>query len=278
MREDILETAATDGYRLRYRSWQGGTSDTLVVLQHGVLTHSAWFGELGDALLERGLHILGHDRRGSGLNLEERGDVDGPQRLLDDLHALVEPQRPRYARIIHFGWCLGATVALRYLLERPAMGEGLILMSPDIFERHLSASVRRVFSDPQWDDRVLPRLKVPIPVEIYTDTPYLDSFIRPDPLKLYDFTPRLLRASLRLKANLEEDFQAFRKPSLLVLAGRDRIIDNDRTRELYGQIGSPSPQVLVLDTNHGIQFEALAALAEAVADFATGQAVREEAA
>jgi alpha-beta hydrolase superfamily lysophospholipase len=267
MRENVLQARAADGYALHYRSWQAGPGDTLVVTLHGVLTHSGWFAELGDALLERGIHVIGHDRRGSGLNLVDRGDVDSPQRLLDDLAAVVEPHRAAYRRIVYLGWCLGTTVALRYLLEKPHMGEALILMSPDIFERHVTDRVRRAFAGPEWDDRTRPRLTVPIPLEVYTETAGLETFIRPDTLKLKDFTPRFMRASMRLKEDLEAGFQAFHKPSMLILAARDQIIDNPRTIELYSRMGSEQREVVSLDCNHGVMFEALDALVATIARF-----------
>jgi acylglycerol lipase len=277
MNETILETAADDGYPLRYRSWQAGKSETLVVTLHGVLTHSGWFAELGDDLMERGIHVIGHDRRGSGLNLRDRGDVDGPQRLLDDLGAIVAPHRAAYPRIVYLGWCLGTTVALRYLLANPHMGEALVMMSPDIFERHVTDRVRRTFAGPEWADRTRPRLTVPIPLEVYTDTSYLDTFVRRDPLKLQDFTPRFMHASLRLKQELEAGFRAFHKPSMLILASRDRIIDNARTLDLYSRIGSERAEVLTLDCNHGVMFEALDALVAGVARFSAAVARREAA-
>jgi len=256
MNETIENIVTADGYQLHSRAWQTGQSEILIVTLHGLLTHSGWFSGLGDALLARGIHVIGHDRRGSGLNQQARGDIDSPRRLIEDLGAIVEPHRRRYKTIIFLGWCLGSTVALKYLLEMPKAGEGLVMMSPDIFERHLNDKVRKLFSDPKWDDRVLPRLSVPIPLEAYTETAQLDTFIRKDELKLKDFTPRFLRATLRLKENLEASFQDFRKPSLLILAGRDRIIDNGRTEALYQEIGSESPETVVLDCNHGIMFEA----------------------
>jgi alpha-beta hydrolase superfamily lysophospholipase len=277
MREKILEARAADGYALQYRSWQAGSSDTLVVTLHGVLTHSGWFAELGDALQERGIHVIGHDRRGSGLNLRDRGDVDSPQRLLDDLGAVVEPHRAAYRHIVYLGWCLGTTVALRYLLEKPHMGEALILMSPDIFERHVTDQVRKAFAGPEWDDRIRPRLRVPIPLDVYTDTAYLETFIRPDTLKLKDFTPRFMRACMRLKEGLEAGLQAFGKPSMLILAARDKIIDNPRTVELYARIGSPRREVVSLDCNHGVMFEALDALVATIARFVETLADREAA-
>ena len=106
----VRERAARDGYPLRYRSWQEGESDTLVVTLHGVLSHSGWFEDVAQVLHARGLHVLGHDRRGSGLNEQDRGDVQSPDQLMDDLAAVVEPERGRYDRIVYLGWCLGATL------------------------------------------------------------------------------------------------------------------------------------------------------------------------
>lgn len=268
MLETIRECTTADGYRLQYRSWQEGESDTLVVTLHGILTHSGWFGEVGDDLLAGGIHTIGHDRRGSGLNQDARGDVAGPQQLVDDLATLVASQRARYRRIILLGWCLGSCIALHHLLQNDDGGEGLILMSPDIFECHLDEKVRATFSDPKWDDRVVPRLRVPINIEIYTKSHYLDTFIRRDELKLKEFTPRFLRASMRLKEDLETRFAEMRKPSMLLLAGRDRIIDNEKTRALYTHIGSPSPEVVELDTDHGIMFDAREELVATIARFA----------
>jgi acylglycerol lipase len=269
-REAIREVSAADGYRLRYRFWGDGTASILVVMQHGILTHSGWLAGIAEGLVERGMDVLGHDRRGSGMNGEARGDAAGADQLLDDLHLTVAPNRPHYRTVIHFGWCLGCTVGLRYLAERPEMGEGIVLMSPDVYEKHLRPAVMETFSKPTWDDRVLPRLRVPVAAEIYTDGPALDDFVRPDPLKLVDMTPRLMRATVKLKDDVERMVGEFRKPSLLILAARDRIIDNERTRRLYAGIGSPDPRVLTLDCNHGIQFEALDELVEAVAGFAAG--------
>jgi acylglycerol lipase len=270
MHEQIVETVTPDGYPLRYRSWQAGAGDTLVVTLHGVLTHSGWFSELGDALMKQGIHVIGHDRRGSGLNQRDRGDVDGAERLLDDLGTVVQPQRDRYRNIVFLGWCLGSTVAMHFLLRRPAMGEGLILMSPDIFECHVTDQVRRTFGDPRWNDRLTPRLTVPIPLEVYTDSGYMESFVRADALKLADFTPRFMRAAIVLKQDLETHFRAFRKPSMLLLAARDRIIDNQRTAALYRCIGSMQAEVVTLDCNHGIMFEALDGLTSTVQRFARG--------
>jgi len=274
LNEVVLEVAAADGYPLRHRSWQAGQSDTLIVALHGLLTHSGWLAPLGDELSARGIHVIGFDRRGSGLNQRERGDADGPQRFLDDLDAVVRPQRDRYRSLVYLGWCLGATVAIRYLSREPAMGDGLILMSPDVYERHRTAALGKVAASPHWDGRVTPRLRVPIRDEAYTDTPFLDSFVRRDPLKLEDFTPRFARASFALHDGIESCFESFRKPSLLVLAGSDGIIDNQRTARLYERIGSTRSETVVLDCHHGIVFEALDDLVAAVVRFASEVAAR----
>ena len=275
--EDIHLRVAPDGYPLRYRAWQAGRSDTLVVTLHGVLSHSGWFGPVAHALQARGAHVIGHDRRGSGLNGAGRGDVDGPGPLVDDLLAVVAPFRDRYRTIVYLGWCLGATVALRHLLAHPGMGEGLLLMSPDIYECHVTDQVRATFASAHWDNRVVPRLRVPIPIEAYTDGPALDGYIRTDELKLKDFTPRFLRATLALRANIEEAYAAFHGPSRLLLARRDRLVDNAKTAALYEHVGSSDKGVVLFDTNHGILFEATEELAEVVTSFARSSSRRDAA-
>jgi acylglycerol lipase len=269
MHEHVTVTPAGDGYRLRSLRWLEGPSDTLVVMLHGVLTHSGWFSEVGDALLARGFHAVGHDRRGSGMNDEDRGDVPSAAHWLDDLDAVVRPLRDRYARIVYLGWCLGSCVALQYLLERPEMGEGLIFMSPDIYERHITERVRSVLGRPEWRDRTAPRFTVPIPLDGYTDTEALDRFVRADRLKLTTCTPRLMYASLQLKRDLESRFHAFTKPSVLLLAAKDTIIDNEPTEALYRHIGSPESQVVIVDAHHGMMFEALDSLVGLIERFAT---------
>lgn len=265
-----------DGYPLRYRSWRSGSSDTLVVTLHGVLSHSGWFAPLARALVERGVDVVGHDRRGSGLNPEGRGDVDGPAVLLDDLRAIVAPHRDHYRTIVYLGWCLGSTIALRHLLAHPDLGEGVLLMSPDVYERHLTDEVRARFASPNWDDRVSPRLRVPIPAEAYTDGPALE-MVRADDLKLKDFTPRFLRATFALRTGIEEAYAAYRGPSRLLLARRDQVIDNEKTASLYERVGSSDRGVVEFDTNHGILFEATEELAAVVASFARSAACRKAA-
>src|SRR5262249_3341882 len=86
---------------------------------------------------------------------------------------------------------------------------------------------------------ICPSRYFPIPLNnpiLFTASTHWQEFIRRDSLSLHQATARLLVASARLDSHLGR-LSRYRIPStadiptLLVLAGRDKIIDNARTRK-----------------------------------------------
>ncbi len=85
---------AADGYRLHYRHWQpAGRTRGRVVYLHGIQSHGGWYERSSRRLCEGGFEVLFPDRRGSGLNEQERGHAPSAELLLDDVCRLVEPLR-----------------------------------------------------------------------------------------------------------------------------------------------------------------------------------------
>ena len=79
------------------------------------------------------------------------------------------------------------------------------------------------------------RFHVPIEPEMFTRTPRFLDFIVNDPLRLQRVTARFLLASRALDRTIRARVHALPVPVLLLLAGHDRIIDNERTRALLGR-------------------------------------------
>src|SRR5436853_454610 len=82
-------------------------------------------------------------------------------------------------------------------------------------------------------DPAAPDNLFPIPLddpELFTATPRWQSFVRDDPRSLRRATARLLVASVFLDIAARRSVGHVRVPVLLLLAGKDRIIDNARTR------------------------------------------------
>jgi alpha-beta hydrolase superfamily lysophospholipase len=141
--------------------------------------------------------------------------------------------------------------------RRPGLVDGLVLLCPGF-----TAKVR-----PPLGQRlailgsrlVRPTRQFPVPLsdpELFTDNPKWLDFLRHDPLALRQATARLLIESVRLDFYLRWCPKHVRVPVLLLLAQRDRIIDNARARRYVERFATPDRTVIEYPrAHHTLEFE-----------------------
>ena len=98
---EIREFTASDGYRLHYRFYGPQGSETprgFVVALHGIQSHAGWYEHSSRRLADTGYEIIFLDRRGSGLNEEDRGHAPHVDRLVNDVVQLLSAVRRRRDR------------------------------------------------------------------------------------------------------------------------------------------------------------------------------------
>src|ERR1700733_14926220 len=61
--------------RVHGYAWWHRSPHAVVILLHGLQSHSQWFADCADTLVERGLAVYAVDRHGSGPSPGERGDI-----------------------------------------------------------------------------------------------------------------------------------------------------------------------------------------------------------
>ena len=83
MKESLGQIRTQDGKSLSFRKWRGAAD--VIIFLHGVESNSGWFSPFASRLNEKGFTLYGLDRRGSGLNRENRGDIDDYNIFLDDI-------------------------------------------------------------------------------------------------------------------------------------------------------------------------------------------------
>ena len=89
-----------------------------------------------------------------------------------------------------------------------------------------------------------------------------------DPLRLQRVSARFLLASRALDRTIRARVHTLAAPVLLLLAGHDRIIDNERTQALLGRVPDGRLRVRLYErATHSIQFEETAALVRDVDRF-----------
>ena len=271
---------APDGKELAYVAFSpaGEAIPQAVFLYlHGIESHAGWFRDAAELLRLRGYTVYCLDRRGSGLNRENRGhpsgDVPPDADLLDDLHAWISHLRRQHPTHSFFltGLSWGGKYALVYDFEHPGMVEGLVLITPGIRPKvGLSPGEKlAVFRDAIFAPSRPHR--IPIRPEMFTSTPRHLDFIRNDPLRLHAVSARFLWQSRRMDRLLHQEEKSDHAPVLLFLAGKDRIIDNEATRRFFARRPGGGVKILeYADQTHSIQLDAPERLTGDILAWVTG--------
>jgi len=257
---EVREYETADGNKLGYVAYTTPGASTALVYLHGIESHAGWFAQAATLLRGRGYDVFCLDRRGSGINRENRGYVSGHvdqyQVLLDDIHAFIVPLRERYRRVVLTGLSWGGKLATAHVLAYPDDADALILITPGL-RALVDASLPTKFKIVLFA-QLAPTSEVasPIAPEMFTTTPrYLD-YIENDPLRLTHATARFYWQSSRLDRFIDANIDRLDKPLLLFLAGRDRIIDNAGVASLLQQAALQEFAIIdYLDQTHSVQFD-----------------------
>lgn len=246
---------ASDGYRFAVRVWEAKSPPAEVVFLHGIVSHGGWYLKSCSFLADQGFRVHFLDRRGSGLNLESRGDVPSMARWIDDVAEYLSqlPHRPRI--VLGISW--GAKLAVAVAKTHPHLVDAIGLIGPGIFAFQQAGTIRQLLL------RVLralgfSRLRVTIPLQdphLFTENPEWLDYLAGDPLTLRKVTARFAVEDLKLNRLARAEPQRISFPALLMLAGRDRICDNQRTRQLFDRFGGPKELIEYPQAHHTLEFE-----------------------
>jgi acylglycerol lipase len=256
----IATWPASDGYPIHVASWPTiGPPRGRVVVLHGVQSHGGWYHRLGRTLAGSGYEAHFPDRRGSGANRLDRGHTPSTGRLLADVaeYLISLRQREPSAPIALVGISWGAKLAVVTAAKRPELVDALALICPGLHPR-VGVSRRE-----RWEIALAyflhPRKTFPIPLSdpaLFTSSHEGQTFIAEDPLGLRAATARLLAASAIIDRRVRRAPPRIHQPTLLMLAGRDRIVDNDRTLAYFERLASDRRRVIEYpDGHHTLEFD-----------------------
>ena len=263
---EINQFTASDGYCFHYRHWKAAAKTPLgyIVALHGIQSHSGWYDFSGSRLSRAGFEVNFLDRRGSGLNEEYRGDAPHVDRLVNDVRQFLadvchrRDQRSPGSPVVLLGVSWGAKLAAVTAAKSAELVEALVLLSPGICARFR----------PKFFQRVMLYLAVylsqskhlaSIPLDdetLFTGDPDWQRFIRDDPIALHQVTASFLKASCELDRLVVTAPQNISCPFLLMLAEKDRIIDNAATKKFFKNIRASENTVIEYpNAEHTLEFE-----------------------
>lgn len=120
------------GLRIFVRSWQpSGTVRGVIVICHGVNSHSGYFTWAGERLVATGLAVYALDLHGRGQSDGERFYLDKISDYVHDVHAVIALAKSRHPGlpVVLLGHSAGGVVSCVYTLEHQAELAGLICES-----------------------------------------------------------------------------------------------------------------------------------------------------
>jgi len=266
MLEEIRTYPAAFEVKLHYREWRVASPRGRVVILHGIESHSGWYLASASSLAKKGFAVYALDRRGSGLNLEARGDTPSFKTLLNDIRIFIEglpgqarPGEEVYPRaplhIIGISW--GGKLATAFSLIHPEHITSLILITPGLASK--VGFSRREKLDIFFSSLFSPRRKFKIPIEkaeMFTPNLQKIDYIKADGLRLEEATARFFAESFKLDLFLRKRIHLLKKPIFLMLAGIDPIIDNERIISILEPIPAQEKKIKVYTGyHHTLEFE-----------------------
>ena len=256
-----VETYRTsDGAELYLRRWQpAGRPWARLTFLHGARSHGEWYAGGCSEFAAAGIAVSLLERRGAGLNSTRRGDAPNFRRLIDDVAEFLLRERRRRADLpqVVLGVSWGGKLAAALPYRAPGLAAGLVLacpglcpsVSPPVGTRLRIALARLI----------RPTRPFPMPlneVELFTDSAQWRAFLAGNRYDLHAATARFLTASAAFDIYLRRARFRVDVPVLTLLAGRDAVVDNPRTRAFVA--GFPSRDNRVRDypeAAHTLEFE-----------------------
>lgn len=253
----IVIFTAADGYPLSVRQWQVEQPKAEVVYLHGIISHSGWYESSCAHLSKAGFNVHFMDRRGSGLNSKDRGDVSDWKVWIDDVVSYLEQlpaDRPKILLGISWGGILATAVAE----QQPALVSGLGLICPGLCSYKSTTGTQRMLLGLAGNFGLNSK-KVDIPLQDptwFTNSPVHQTYIARDPLTLRKITIRFARNNVRLLDYVTSSVEQVKCPVLLMLASSDPITDNESTKKLLTRFGSKDKRIEEYpNASHTLEFE-----------------------
>ncbi len=218
-----------DGTELLLRTWLPDPqlwpepSGTLLLV-HGVAEHCGRYAHVAARLCALGLRVVAYDQRGHGSSGGARMVAERPDVFLDDLVEIYDGVVRRWPELpIVLGHSMGGLVAARLATSRVRPVRALVLSSPALALRLSGAmlTLQRMLLT------LAPNLRVPSPIrptDLSHDPVEVASY-RSDPLVQRTLTAGMLQSMLVGIERAQADAPLLEAPTLLLVAGADRVVD-----------------------------------------------------
>jgi lysophospholipase len=229
-------TIHVEHYRAR------GDARQAVVMVHGYSSHCGLYRHVGAAFASAGITVTQFDCRGHGHSSGRRGHIVDFCEYVDDLALVVAWARQQEAGKPWslLGHSMGGAICLAYVLDqaRAEKPSRLVLAAPWLKLKMKVSSPKRAAANVAA--RVMPTLTMPngLTGENLSRNPLVHDGFDKDPLIHHVATVGWFMATLRAQARIRLQARELKVPTLLLVAGGDRIVAKEATLAFAREAGS----------------------------------------
>jgi alpha-beta hydrolase superfamily lysophospholipase len=206
-----------------------------VMLMHGLGEHSGRYPHVMRFFNSLGLSVRAYDHRGHGRSGGARGDVPDDETILQDAKLVFDDFAQKFSTPpILLGHSMGGLFAARFATGRLSPISALILSSPAL-AIPLSGVQKGLL---KILGTVAPGLGISngLKTAFLSHAPAVEQAYLQDPHVHGKITSRLLHSMLAAKDFAQAQAHTLRIPTLLIVAGDDRLVDASGSREFSGKL------------------------------------------
>jgi alpha-beta hydrolase superfamily lysophospholipase len=230
-----MSMQAADGTELFVHDWPVERRRGSALIIHGLGEHGALYAHVAAALNGLGVAVRAYDHRGFGRSGGPRATIPSLNALIDDATQVFDAfaaeakAAGESAPPFLIGHSMGGAIAARAVTGGWIRPHGLVLSSPALRTR-LPALQRFAI---RAASHVVPNLVLPhgLPLDKVSHDPAVVAAAKADPLCHTKATLRLVAFILDAGENSRRDAARIDVPTLLLVAGDDRLVDADGSRE-----------------------------------------------
>ncbi|MCC8166124.1 MAG: alpha/beta fold hydrolase [Planctomycetes bacterium] len=226
------------------------------LLLHGMESHSGWFVDLATRLVADGYAVVAYDRHGWGKSRGPRGRLSSYRQFVESAVSIASDTRRKYHRLHLAGMSWGGMAALYLALRRGWLFDSVTLLSPGMYTKANlpfmdKVTVARSVVAKNPDVMVTPVFKP----EHFTASEKWRQFIQDDPDRVRQVSTGFCFETMKMRRFIQETAgRRLIPPTLCLLAGKDRIVENEPTADLAGRAGAMVE--VIPDAAHTLLFEA----------------------
>ena len=248
-----------DGYQAYGRYWPADRPAGAVLYIHGIQSHCGWYEQSARRLQQAGFAVLQADRRGSGRNPQARGHAESHHQLINDALACGRRllQATGRARFHLLGISWGGKLACALAAAERGVVRSLTLVCPGLFPIVGVSSAEKFRIGLSMVGNRERHFDIPLnDPDLFTSQPQWIKFLQADELSLRQVTASFFLATRRMDSVLRDLPKGDPMPLHLMVAGRDQIIDSEKTVKFVRDLHWPETRITRYpEARHTLEFE-----------------------